>query len=179
MRWLMDINFVWPFPNNINQQQQQQILALIQPARNMIILIPWRVRPGFPVNHFNVSNRILQEFQTLAPHLISYFKQLRRILPAVGNNEFIGLCPLPPNASTANPLYIPIDYRVIRQTLVPIIRQAMGLYAVIEDVLHMIPERTGNKGLQRQVFELFFKKQAVRFKARGNFFFVLYDVSLI
>ena len=73
------------------------------------------------------------------------------------------LSPFPTNASTAQPLYIPIDYRVIRQFLVPKLAEiGFPLLPVDAAVLAIINPMTGNKPEQRQVFELFFDRRKVR-----------------
>jgi len=62
---------------------------------------------------------------------------------------------------TAQPLYIPIDYRVIRQLIIPLGEEAFpGMFMQPADLLllqHIAPRLNVAKVDQQLVFEIFFK----------------------
>ena len=74
--------------------------------------------------------------------------------------ESLPLSPDPKSAVTAQPLYIPVDYRVLRQLIIPLGEEAfpgMFLRAVDNALLQIIPPRLNVTKVDQQiVFVIFF-----------------------
>jgi len=93
--------------------------------------------------------------------MIEFFRYLRNTV------DFdIRLAPWTTNASTASPIFFPIDYRVLVQLIIPLAGK-IGLPPLPLDkaVLDLISDRSENHAPQRQAFDLFFDKRKVKFEA--------------
>lgn len=160
-----------PFANHVPQHLIHAIVDLIHPFRQAISHIAWPPN----TNPANISKKIFTRKGVLLIPLISYFRRIRMALPVLGDNRFIPLAPLSSHSTTAQPLYFPIDYRVLRQFLIPKMQQIQPLSPDIIHVLGTIPIRGRGvvgptKEQERQVFDLFFQKRRVRWKNRGKGF---------
>jgi hypothetical protein len=102
-------------PNVENVPNYNQIILEVLLLRNQLILFNWN---GVVSDFDEVMIRGVTQNVGLGNNLIEYYRDLRVVYLNHGGTDFLGLCPLPTSATTAQPKFFSFDYRDFRSLII-------------------------------------------------------------
>jgi hypothetical protein len=100
---------------NVDVPNYHGIIAVVLLLRNQLTLFNW----GNVVSDLaEPMIRGITNTQGLGNNVIEFFRMLRVVYANHGGTEFLGLCPLPTSATTAQPKFFSFDYRDFRSLII-------------------------------------------------------------